>query len=652
MRLAKILQTRTTIISTCLLVALCFATATHARQSAKPNTKQSAADDVNDVKSLAALKSQVEFDRLARVNTDTGYPLPYVLFVVDRKDANRVYYVNSRRYRFHRDFVNGTYLSLDRGQDFFDKNYLRADRRFILGTLAYQTPLKKWTFEFWEGDTIPAEQIKLVADLLKTTFFAPVAFKPNSLHQEEISASLSDLPRVLQTEITREQEYVPLNLARGIGRVHVIKNLDEHVEIGDNEILVLEDVPLHLPPVAGIITSKPSTPLAHINLLAKSWGVPNAYVKNAFELFKAYDTRWIVFETKTDGYQVKFADKSALDEHLKRVMERRDLMTPRYDLSVRRLAPLSEQRARSVVAYGAKSANLGEVLHARVPGIVVPAGFTVPFFYYDQFIKENKLEDVIAAMLDDQKFVHDPAYRRERLKQMRETIQTGKFDADLRREVVRRYHAEFDGKGVFVRSSTNTEDLPNFNGAGLYNTVPNVKEDDKLIEAIKNVWSSIWNFEAYEARERAGIDHTKVYPGVLIQEGIDAESAGVLITTDPYDRDNAGGIYISAKRGLGIKVVEGQRVAEQVMYNPRSQAVQVLTRSDEDSLLAFDASGGVREIPITGDRVVLNDANIRRLARAAADIKRLFGGREQDIEWAYRGGQLYIVQSRPFIAGG
>ncbi|MFL6227334.1 MAG: PEP/pyruvate-binding domain-containing protein [Pyrinomonadaceae bacterium] len=603
-------------------------------------------------KSLPALKSQAEFERLARVNTDTGYPLPYVLFVIDRKDANRIYYVNSRRYRFHRDFVNGTYLSLDRGQDFFDKNYLRADRRFILGTLAYQTPLKRWTFEFWEGDTITADQIKLVADVLKNSFFAPVAFKPNSLKQDETSAPLTDLARVSQAEITREQEYVPLNLARGIGRVHVIKNLDEHVEIGYNEILVLEDVPLHLPPVAGIITSKPSTPLAHINLLAKSWNVPNAYVKNAFELFKAYDTRWIVFETKPGGYDVKFADNNVLSEYQSRVKARLDIMTPRFDLSVKRLASLSEQRARSVIAYGAKSANLGEVLNAKLPGVVVPNGFTIPFYYYEQFVKENKLDEPIYAMLDDQKFVHDPAYRRDRLKEMRDAVQAGKFDENLRCEVLRRYHAEFAGRGVFVRSSTNTEDLPNFNGAGLYNTVPNVTDDDKLVEAIKNVWSSIWNFEAYEARERAGIDHAKVYPAVLIQEGINADSAGVLITTDPYDRDNAEGVYISAKRGLGIKVVEGQRIAEQVMFNPRSQAVRVLTRSDEDSLLTFDEHGGVKEIPITGDRVVLNDDTIRRLARAAAQIKRVFGGREQDIEWAYRGGQLYIVQSRPYIAGG
>ena len=35
-----------------------------------------------------------------------------------------------------------------------------------------------------------------------------------------------------------------------------------------------------------------------------------------------------------------------------------------------------------------------------------------------------------------------------------------------------------------------------------------------------------------------------------------------MISTDPFDAENKGAIYISAKRGLGIKVVEGQRIAE------------------------------------------------------------------------------------------
>src|SRR5229473_1038621 len=421
-------------------------------------------------RSLRSIHSRAEFDSLAVVyDADTPYALPHVLFVIDRLDKNRIYYVDTRRYKFHKDFVNGTYLSLERGQAFFENNYLRPNRRFIMGTIAYQTPVRRWTFEFWEGDLILPDQIKLASDIINKTFFTPVAFKPNSNRQDEASAHIEGLQRVSQTEISKNLEYQPLNVAKGLGRIHVIPKLDEHVEIGFNEILVLDEVPVQLPPVAGIITTKPSTPLS--------------------------------------------------------------------DLSVSRLAGLSEQRAASVIAYGAKSANLGELIHAHPPGFIVPPGFTIPFFYYDRFLKENKLDDAIYQMLNDQKFVHDPAYRRAYLTRTRERFQQGTVNAGLRAEMLRRLHAEFPGKGVFARSSTNSEDLPNFNGAGLYSTVPNVRGDSEFIAAIKSVWASVWNFEAYEARERAGIEHTKIFMAGLIQEGINSESSGVMITADPFNRE-------------------------------------------------------------------------------------------------------------------
>jgi len=253
--------------------------------------------------------------------------------------------------------------------------------------------------------------------------------------------------------------------------------------------------------------------------------------------------------------------------------------------------------------------------------------------------------------LNDQKFVHDPAYRREKLAGLRKQIQEGKVNVDLENQVLHRVAQGFAGKGLFVRSSSNSEDLPNFSGAGLYTTVPNVKGEKELIEAIKTVWASLWNFEAYEARERAGVDHTKIFMAVLIQEGINSESSGVMITADPFDRDNSGAVYVSAKRGLGIKVVEGKRVAEQLIFRPRTNAIQVLTRSAEDSLLTFDDNGGIKEVPISDERNVLTDDVIRRLVRAATAIKRVFGSRDQDIEWAYMKGQIYIVQARPFIPG-
>ncbi len=607
-------------------------------------------------RSRAIVESQAQFDSLAVVyDANTPYALPHVLFVIDRQHKNRIYYVNTKLYKFHKDFVNGTYLSLERGQEFFENNYLKPNRRFILGTLAYQTPVRRWTFEFWEGDLIPPDQIKLASDIINKSFFTAVAYKPNSSRQEEISATLG-IPRVLQTEISKEQDYQPLNVAKTLGRIHVIPKLDEHVEIGFNEILVLDEVPIQLPPVAGIITGKPSTPLSHINLLAKGWGIPNVYIRNAQELFKQYNGWWVEFDARRDKYTIKRADNSALEEYQKRLKQRLDIMKPRFDLAVTKIAGLNEQRASSVIAYGAKSANLGEIIHARLRGFTVPPGFTIPFFYYDQFLRENKFDDAIYAMLNDQKFVHDPAYRRAALARFRENLQKGNMSPQLRAEVVRRWQTEFGSRGVFARSSTNSEDLPNFNGAGIYSSVPNLKTEDQLTEGIKTVWASVWNFEAYEARERAGIDHVKVFMAVLVQEGINSESSGVMITTDPFNRDpnpiNKGSIYISAKRGLGMKVVEGQKIAEQVIFRPIANAVQVLTRSEEDSLLTFDENGGIKEIPISGERAVLSDDVVRRLAEAAANIKRVFGGKEQDIEWAYMKGAIYIVQARPFVSGG
>src|SRR5207237_10616165 len=100
-------------------------------------------------RSLPSIHSQSDFDSLAVVyDPNTPYALPHALFVIDRQNKNRVYYVNTKLYKFHKDFVNGTYLSLERGEDFFQNNYLKPNRRFILGTIAFQPRVRDWPVEF------------------------------------------------------------------------------------------------------------------------------------------------------------------------------------------------------------------------------------------------------------------------------------------------------------------------------------------------------------------------------------------------------------------------------------------------------------------------------------------------------------------------
>ncbi|MEG0447704.1 MAG: PEP/pyruvate-binding domain-containing protein, partial [Comamonas sp.] len=141
----------------------------------------------------------------------------------------------------------------------------------------------------------------------------------------------------------------------------------------------------------------------------------------------------------------------------------------------------------------------------------------------------------------------------------------------------------------------------------------------------------------------------QVFMSVLVQKAVDSTASGVMITRDPFDASRRHTTDIAAKRGLGIRVVEGKRMAEQILYSSRSKAVQLLNRSDDDVALQLDARGGVREVPVAAGRAVLDDRLVQRLARAGAGIKQRFGGRQQDIEWAVQGDQIIILQARPFI---
>jgi hypothetical protein len=646
-------ESRTTYLACLLLFAVLFSTNSFGQMSRKPSAMrepEGTMDKAPDSKknSLLEIKSQEDFDAIGRTyHQNTPYALPHAMFVIDRKNNNRIYYVNSQRFKFHKDFLYGTGLA-PFGTDIYKAAYFAEDRRFIVGTIAWQKTVEKWTWEMWEGDLATAEHMRTANEVINRTFFEKVFYKPNSLRQEDASAGIG-IDRVTQDELNKNQEYLALNTGTAIGRVHIIEKLDDSVEIGDNEILVLKELPISLPPVRGIIVAKPSTPLSHINILAKGWNIPNVYIKDADKLFREWDQKWIKFDATLTKYEFKFADKEVLDDA--------PVFLPRAapaNLKVRKLAGLREMRARDSIAFGAKSANLGEMLFARLPGFTVPDGFTVPFYWYDKFTKDNGLDKEIEQLLDTYDFIHNPRFRRQKLEELRGKIQSGKFDEALKRQIIQKWKTQLGARSVFVRSSSNAEDMPDFSGAGLYSSVPNVKKEEELIEAVKKVWASLWKFEAYEARMRNYVDHQTVYMSALIQLSVDMQKGGVMISKDPFDAENKNAVYMSAVCGHNSNVVNNNGIPEQILFNPRSNSVVVMTLSDQKNSLKFGEAGGLEESPDKcanpATKRVLTDLQARTLAKIALNVRRIFGNKaEQDIEWGIMNGRIYIVQSRPYI---
>ena len=147
--------------------------------------------------------------------------------------------------------------------------------------------------------------------------------------------------------------------------------------------------------------------------------------------------------------------------------------------------------------------------------------------------------------------------------------------------IYKRVRLKLGGKGVFVRSSTNSEDLPGLQRRGpLRHRRPNVVGKKQLGEALKTVWASLWNLRAVDEREAFGIDHRQVYIGVLIQIGVNATAAGVLVTKNLWDTERRPRLHDQREvRASAMRVVEGQKVPEQIIFDPTNDGTKIISRS-------------------------------------------------------------------------
>lgn len=613
---------------------------------------------------LASMADRQEFDGLARVyNAGTPLAQPHVIFVIDRgnhrgnKASPRISYVNTPRFQLHDRFLRET-GRFKGSRDEFNRNYAAPERRFILGTLSWQPQIQRFVFEFWEGDVLTPVLLQTARSMIAGSFFADAQFKANSTAQEQVARE-AGIAVVTQAELIGQQRFLPLNVSRNTGRLRIIASLDAMRDLQPSDIVVLREVPISLPPVAGVITERPSTMLSHVNLLARGWGIPNAYVQDAGRQLKALDGQWVHLQVDTRDYTLRPATEAEREAARQRAKAqprgRVQLIVP--DLRSTKLQPLATLRAGHRTQCGAKAANLGEVRSARIAGTVVPDGFCIPFGAYAEAMGRFRLAERVARMQALPRFDTDADVRRAALARLREDIERMPMPGAVSEPWGSRWFQQLGGQGVFVRSSSSSEDLPNFSGAGLYTTVPNVKDAGALTDAVRKVWASVFNFEAWEARSTAGIAHDAVAMAVFVQKAVNSQASGVMITRNPLDPDAAHTTFIAAKRGLGIRVVDGHRVAEQVLYSSWSKAIQVLSQSGEDTELQLDPNGGVREVPLAGTgRRVLGDERVKRLAQVGKDIERRFGGKAQDIEWAVTDEQqIIILQARPYAnppAGG
>jgi phosphoglucan,water dikinase len=311
--------------------------------------------------------------------------------------------------------------------------------------------------------------------------------------------------------------------------------------------------------------------------------------------------------------------------------------------------PLDQAEAATCGAKATGARHLLE-LAGQAGGLFrAPRGLAIPFGVMERCLgadpARRRAYDTLLSQL-----AHAPREQLDGfLERLREVVRALSVPAEIREAVTAFFGPP---SRLAVRSSANGEDLEHLAGAGLYESVVNVPAAD-VERAVAEVWASLWTRRAAVSRQQAGIAHARIHMAVLLQELVTPDLSFILHTVNPLT-GNRGEALAELAVGLGEVLASAAvpGVPYRLACDRRTGATRLLTCATFSVALRPSHEGGVTQERLDYARVALSahaDSAPRlgeRLAQTAAFLEERLG-RPQDVEGAYVGDAVYIVQSRP-----
>lgn len=516
-----------------------------------------------------------DFQALASEPLDASIPGAVSLkTIIDRADGDALYFQNSKEYKIHWEFAKAR-LSVEGKppvpelSQFNQTEYYSPDRRFILGAVTRYEGPGVWAFELSPYDNAGAGLIASAYAKIADACFCgkDLHFHPTSKAIEDEARKLPASVKIITTDsLYQGIDFQPLNYGSSMGRLVFMTARElETKYVGFRDIVVLDAVPNDISVVSGIITQQFQTPLSHINVLSQNRGTPNMGLRGAHgnaEL-RALSGKWVKLEVSALKWSVTEVSKAEADawwdEHKPATVG-----VPNLDLDTRGLVDIEDVLdmglglgpaiKKAIPAFGGKASHFAAFPHMDLSKLNYPKAFAIPVYYYWQFMEQNGFHATVAEMLADSAFNADPAVRDARLKSLRKAMEKAPVDSAFEADLMKKLRDYFPGiNRIRFRSSTNAEDLEGFTGAGLYDSKTGDPDDpeDPILEAVREVWASVWYFRAFEERSYRNIAHNAVGMALLVHNAFpDEEANGVAITANPFDPSGLEpGFYINVQLG-------------------------------------------------------------------------------------------------------
>jgi pyruvate, water dikinase len=198
-----------------------------------------------------------------------------------------------------------------------------------------------------------------------------------------------------------------------------------------------------------------------------------------------------------------------------------------------------------------------------------------------------------------------------------------------------------------VRSSAIDEDGATASFAGQHETYLNIVGADAIIQAVTHCWESARSERALEYRRKQGLSVERLQLAVLVQQLVASDVSAVVFSANPItgSRDE---IMINASWGLGESIVGGTVTPDTFIMRKSDLAITSRTIAEKQRM-TVSTSSGTHEVDVPRflrSEASLNDKQVVEMAKLALTLE---GTMEHpvDIECAYAGGDLYLLQCRP-----
>lgn len=564
----------------------------------------------------------------------------------------KMYYFNSGLILLHFDFVTN-YLGYSKDLDVFNnENYSDTDknRDYLLGNLNHIKGTDKWIFELAASDHMPITLIERFFNLVKTSTFIGEKLKfylNNPEMMEWHQQQKFKIPCVKSDYIFGEIKYQEVVRGSNIGilKQYKIKEL-ETVKPNSDEIIILDGTPEILPNVRGIIVNELQTPLSHLVLLGKNRKIPiMAYTDiEKDNNIKKLISKKVELKIAVDTFYIKETTKKITP---KSVGKKKKLL---IDNSVIEIVDLSVIPKKGVNYIGSKAQNMAYLIaiSKETPFKVPENAHAIPFYFYTKHIQKPSIYPLITELLAFPK-KDSTVWINSQLKKIRDAIKKEPVDPELISKLNLAFKdAKF--KNFRFRSSTNAEDLDDFNGAGLYDSKTGILGDSiKTFEkAIKQVWASVWNEASYNERELFGIDQQNIAMGVLVHRSFPDELANGVIITKNIFRENFPSITVNVQKGENsvVKPEKGEICEQFVAYHFNDG------KDDTDFDIDYTSNSNLNNNePILSRKEMSNIFNVsKKIETKMYRYWRKNQFHPVDIEFKIVGEKrdLYIKQVRPF----